>query len=80
MIDLHLRPCPHCGSSLTSLIGVVEADIAILGTDEEVYHCDDCRTEWVQEKGGTRREVLNPGHPAFGSEAEADGLDANDGR
>lgn len=54
-------PCPRCGSHDTTLEGTVEADQAILGTDEYVYSCDDCHTEWVREKGGTRWEYLNLG-------------------
>ena len=53
--------CPKCGSVLVALLGTAESDIAVLGTDEYVCRCDDCRAEWVREKGGSRYEILAEG-------------------
>jgi transposase-like protein len=50
--------CPACGSGSCETLGAVEADIAVLGTDEYVQRCHDCGAEWVREKGGNRTEML----------------------
>lgn len=53
-----IRSCPGCLSQDVQLIGSVEADQAVLGTDENVFRCDDCHMEWVQEKVGSRIHLL----------------------